>query len=120
MMDEQTIEALAALAHRTRLSVFRLLVRAGPDGMAAGDIARALAVPVTTMSGHLAALHRAGLAFARREGRVVRYGLDVEGTRAVFTHLLADCCDGRPDLCAPLAGLAACAPVREGGCHEPL
>ena len=63
------VGALGALAQESRLKVFRLLVRSGPDGVAAGDIARKLAVPHNTMSSHLAILTRAHLVSARKEGR---------------------------------------------------
>jgi ArsR family transcriptional regulator, arsenate/arsenite/antimonite-responsive transcriptional repressor len=109
MDDTGAIDALSALAHPTRLRVFRHLVRAGVQGLPAGEIARQLDVPATTMSTHLGILARAGVIAARRESRIVFYALDVDGTRAVFAYLLQDCCGGRPDLCAPLT-LAAEAP----------
>lgn len=104
------VAALAALAQESRLKVFRLLVRAGPSGIAAGDIARTIAVPANTMSAHLATLTRAGLIRSRKESRSVIYAVDLEGTRALLSFLLEDCCRGRPDLCAPLieATLATC------------
>src|SRR6476619_1109831 len=85
-------EALGALAQESRLKVFRLLVRQGPAGMAAGDIARALAVPNNTMSSHLATLSRAGLIGSRKESRSVIYAVDLDGTRALLSFLLEDCC----------------------------
>jgi DNA-binding transcriptional ArsR family regulator len=104
------IEALGALAQESRLKVFRLLVRQGQAGMAAGDIARALSVPNNTMSSHLATLSRAGLISSRKESRSIIYAVDLEGTRALLSYLLEDCCRGKPDLCAPLieATLAEC------------
>jgi ArsR family transcriptional regulator, arsenate/arsenite/antimonite-responsive transcriptional repressor len=102
MDDSKTIEALSALAHPARLSVFKFLVRAGTKGVPAGDIARLVGVPPTTMSTHLSILSRANLIVPRRESRTVYYALDVEGTQKVFAYLLADCCDGRPDLCVPV------------------
>lgn len=114
-MDETwAIEALSALSHKTRLAVFKLLVSVGPEGVPSGDIARTLAVPATTMSTHLAVLTRAGLITPRRDSRTVFYQLDIEGTQRLFSYLLADCCAGRADLCAPAlvaAQLAACAPA---------
>lgn len=101
MNDHHVIEALSALAHPTRLSVFRFLVKAGSSGIPAGEIARDLDVPVTTMSSHLAILGRSGLITSRRESRHVFYALDAVGTRDVFAYLMADCCGGRPDLCVP-------------------
>jgi DNA-binding transcriptional ArsR family regulator len=67
------VAALGALAQESRLKVFRLLVRAGPAGMAAGEIARELAVPANTMSAHLSVLARTNLVTARKEGRSVIY-----------------------------------------------
>jgi len=112
------IEALGALAQESRLKVFRLLVRQGPAGMAAGDIARALAVPNNTMSSHLATLSRAGLIGSRKESRSVIYAVDLDGTRALLSFLLEDCCRGKPDLCAGLieATLASCCPAPEECC----
>jgi ArsR family transcriptional regulator, arsenate/arsenite/antimonite-responsive transcriptional repressor len=102
MESEDVVLALAALAQSTRLEVFRLLVRHEPDGLAAGDIARALAVPQNTMSTHLAVLSRAGLVRAQRLSRSIIYRAELSQLRAVMLFLLKDCCDGRPEICAPL------------------
>lgn len=112
MDDRQIIESLSAIAHATRLKVFRLLVAAGPEGLASGEIARRLGIPATTMSTHLAVLARSGLITPRRESRLVFYGLDAEVVRTLFDALVSDCCDGRPELCAPLtrSPQKACAP----------
>jgi len=102
--------AFGALAQESRLKTFRLLVRAGPSGLAAGEIARALNVPPNTMSAHLAILSRARLIASRKEGRSVIYAVDLEGTRGLLSFLLEDCCRGKPQLCTPLieAALADC------------
>jgi DNA-binding transcriptional ArsR family regulator len=114
MESEAIILALAALAQSTRLEVFRLLVRHEPDGMAAGDIARELAVPANTMSAHLSVLARAGLVRSVRRSRSIIYRADLERFRAVATFLLKDCCGGRPEVCAPLiADLTPCCPPKE-------
>jgi len=104
------VAALSALAQESRLKVFRLLIRAGSAGMAAGDIARALQVPHNTMSSHLAILSRANLVSARKDGRSVIYAVDLEGTRSLLSFLVEDCCRGEPSICAPTidATLAAC------------
>jgi ArsR family transcriptional regulator, arsenate/arsenite/antimonite-responsive transcriptional repressor len=102
MESESVILALAALAQPTRLEAFRLLVKHEPDGMAAGEIAKALAVPQNTMSSHLAILSRAGLAKAQRFSRSIVYRADLAQFQAVALFLLRDCCDGRPEICAPL------------------
>src|SRR6202022_4525059 len=78
MESEQAILALAALAQSTRLGVFRLLVRYEPGGLAAGDIAKSLAVPQNTMSAHLAILARAGLVMSERKGRSIIYRANLE------------------------------------------
>jgi len=113
MESEQAILVLAALAQATRLDVFRLLVKHEPEGIAAGDIARALAVPQNTMSSHLAILSRAGLVSARRFSRSIVYRADLKHLEAVMLFVLRDCCDGRPEICAPLvASLTPCCPAK--------
>lgn len=104
------VSGLSALAQESRLKVFRLLVRAGTAGMAAGDIARTLAVPANTMSSHLGILTRAKLVQARKDGRSVIYAVDLEGTKALLSFLVEDCCQGEPAVCGPVidATLAAC------------
>jgi ArsR family transcriptional regulator, arsenate/arsenite/antimonite-responsive transcriptional repressor len=109
MESENIILALAALAQSTRLDVFRLLVKHEPEGLAAGDIARSLAIPQNTMSSHLSVLSRAGLVSAQRFGRSIVYRADLARLRAVLLFMLRDCCDGRPEICAPLVeDLAPC------------
>jgi ArsR family transcriptional regulator len=102
MESESTILALAALAQSTRIDVFRLLVKHEPEGLAAGDIARALAVPQNTMSSHLSILSRAGLVTAQRFSRSIVYRADLAKLQQVMLFMLRDCCDGRPEICAPL------------------
>jgi ArsR family transcriptional regulator len=102
MESENAILALAALAQSTRLDVFRLLARHEPEGLAAGDIAKALAVPQNTMSSHLAILSRAGLVSAERFSRSIVYRADLAHFQEVVLFMLRDCCDGRPEICAPL------------------
>ena len=110
MLFSEAVEALSALAHDHRLAAFRLLVQAGQDGLPAGDIARAIGILPNSLSTHLAILDRAGLAQSRREGRSIIYSADYEGMRALLDFLAADCCGGRPEICAPLAKVA------QGGC----
>lgn len=107
MEMKDAVSALGALAHDTRLKAFRLLVQAGPAGLAAGDLATRLDVPPPTLSFHLRDLSEAGLAVATREGRTIRYAADFEAMNALMGFLTENCCGGRPELCAP----AACAPV---------
>jgi DNA-binding transcriptional ArsR family regulator len=102
-MDESTaIEGLSALAQSTRLAVFRLLVQAGPDGIAAGAVAERVGVPATTLSTHLGILSRAGLIRSRRESRSIIYSADLDGIRGLLAFLVQDCCNGRPEICTPL------------------
>lgn len=100
------VARLSALAQAPRLKVFRLLVKAGPDGMAAGDIARALHTPANTMSAQLLVLSNAGLIRARRQGRSIIYSVDFGSMRDLMVFLTEDCCGGRPEICAPLAEVA--------------
>ncbi len=109
MENEQIILALAALAQSTRLDVFRILVSAEPEGLAAGAIARRLDVPHNTMSSHLGILSRAGLIRSERFSRSIVYRADLDVLRSVLAFLLKDCCGGRPEICAPLmAELSPC------------
>jgi ArsR family transcriptional regulator, arsenate/arsenite/antimonite-responsive transcriptional repressor len=112
-MDDATtqdwaVEALGALAHHTRLSVFRTLVKAGSEGMIAGAIAEHHRVPPSTMSHHLATLERAGLVQSQRESRLVRYRADYTGMRRLLGFLMQDCCQGAPEMCADLFGDLSC------------
>lgn len=110
MESQAAIESLAALAHPARLAVFRLLIQAGPDGTPAGEVARALDTPANTMSTQLAILTRAGLIQSRRESRSVIYSADYETISGLIAFLMQDCCQGRPEICAPLIQAAACRP----------
>jgi len=98
------LSALSALAHEHRLAVFRLLVQAGPEGMAAGDIADALGLPASSMSFHLAHLHRAQLVEQRRDGRSLIYSAAYDAMNALMGYLTENCCGGAPcgtDVCTP-------------------
>jgi ArsR family transcriptional regulator len=106
MKSKNAIEALGALAQETRLAIFRLLVRQGPDGLPAGTIGERLDIPAPTLSFHLAQLSRAGLVASRRAGRSILYAADYRGMNALLTYLTEDCCQGRPELCIG----AACGP----------
>lgn len=102
------VDALGALAHETRLSVFRLLVQAGPEGMIAGAIAEHQGVPPSTMSHHLATLERAGLVQSQRESRLIHYRIDYAGMRRLLAFLMQDCCQGAPEMCADLMSNFSC------------
>ena len=103
----KSVEALSALAHEGRLSVFRLLVRAGKDGLAAGEIGRKLAVLPNTLSASLNVLANAGLVVSRRDGRSIIYTADYERMSNLLGFLMEDCCNGDAAICAPLAAIAA-------------
>lgn len=106
-MDEtQATQALGALAQPTRLAVFRLLVREGPEGVPAGEVAERLGVQPATLSFHLAQMERAGLLTARRRSRQIFYAADFAAMRALVGFLLDDCCHGRPEICAGLGKAA--------------
>ncbi len=104
------VSALSALAQESRLTTFRLLIRAGDAGMAAGDIARELGVPHNTLSSHLACLARSGLVTSTRQSRSIIYRVDFAGTRELLAFLLEDCCQGQPEVCSPAieSVLSAC------------
>jgi len=102
MDKNRALAAFAALSQETRLDVFRLLVRAGACGIAAGDIAAALGVRQNTMSANLSVLHQAGLVRNLREGRSIRYFADIDGMRGLLGFLMEDCCGGNPALCQPV------------------
>jgi DNA-binding transcriptional ArsR family regulator len=109
------IRRLSALAQDARLEVFRLLVKAGPEGMAAGDIARALDVQPNTLSAQLLVLSNAQLVRARREGRSIIYSVNFDSMRDLLVYLTEDCCGGRAEICAPLAEVASgCRPAAKG------
>lgn len=102
MEKTHALNALSALAHDIRLDVFRLLIQAGPKGMAAGEIAAALEVRANTLSNNLTILSAAGLVRATREGRSIRYFSGMETMRDLLAFLMEDCCGGHPDLCQPV------------------
>jgi ArsR family transcriptional regulator, arsenate/arsenite/antimonite-responsive transcriptional repressor len=99
MNESKAVAALAALAHRHRLRIFRLLVKHGASGLPAGEIAERVGIGPTNTSFHLKELDRAGLLRATRDGRYVRYAVHVEGMRKLLSYLTEDCCQGRPELC---------------------
>jgi DNA-binding transcriptional ArsR family regulator len=115
MDAKQAVAALAALAQETRLSIFRLLIEAGPAGMAAGRIAEELTLPGATLSFHLKELQRAGLIASRQESRFIYYTADFERMAALMTFLTHNCCRGMPDECLTVMETAldrCCAPAR--------
>lgn len=110
-MDErQAINAFAALAQETRLRMLRLLVQAGPDGLAAGAVASSVGAPASNVSFHLKELERAGLVQSRRAARSIIYSAAYPALAGLVGFLLQDCCNGHPEICAPaLTTLVDCA-----------
>ena len=102
------VGALEALAHETRLSVFRLLVQAGPEGLTAGAIADVLGARQNTMSSHLAKLHRAGIVSSERDGRNIIYRADFDAVSDLIVYLMEDCCGGSAKVCEPVARSMQC------------
>jgi DNA-binding transcriptional ArsR family regulator len=102
------VTALAALAQDNRLDVFRLLVQAGPSGMAAGQIAAALDLAPNTLTFHFDRLRAAGLVTVRREGRSMIYAARYETMNGLLDYLTANCCQGAPGACPP----GSCAPAK--------
>lgn len=117
MDAEAAIVPLEALAQKTRLEAFRLLVAHEPEGLPAGEIARGLNVPGATMSVHLSILQRAGLVTSTRRSRSIIYRADLATLRATMLFLLKDCCQGRPDLCEPLIAELTCHCPPETAAH---
>ena len=107
MEKTNVIDALAALAQENRLDTYRLLVQAGPDGIAAGEIAAALGLPPNTLSFHFDRLRQAGLVTVRRNGRSMIYAARYDTMNALIGFLTENCCAGQPERCAPAV---ACAP----------
>jgi len=122
METKIAVEGLSALAHEGRLSIFRLLVKAGPEGVAAGDIARKLTTAANTMSAQLLVLSNAGLIKARRDGRSIIYAANFDRMGTLLLFLTEDCCGGKPEICAPLAEATTralcCTPKIKGVRHE--
>jgi len=108
MEKKKAIRQLSALAQDGRLSVFRLLVKTGKKGLSAGEIARRLKVAPNTLSAQFGVLSNAGLVSSRREGRSVIYTVDFDAMGSLLVFLMEDCCEGRPEICAPVANAARC------------
>jgi ArsR family transcriptional regulator, arsenate/arsenite/antimonite-responsive transcriptional repressor len=100
-----------SLSSPVRLDVFRLLVRQGPGGLVAGEIAAALDVPPTNLSFHLKGMTHASLLTVEQEGRYQRYRANLALMAELIGYLTEECCAGNPGLCAELPGNAGCAPA---------
>ncbi|TDR39650.1 ArsR family transcriptional regulator [Tahibacter aquaticus] len=103
METKAALKALSALAHDTRLAVYRYLVEVGPEGVHAGAIAERLGLPGATLSFHLKELSHAELVESQQEGRFVRYIANLTTVQAMVAYLTETCCGGRPEMCVPVA-----------------
>jgi len=104
MNRTRAVKSLGALAQETRLDAFRLLVQAGPEGLAAGDLAEKLDTSPPALSFHLRGLTHAGLVRARQDGRFIFYSADYDSMQSLIDFLTENCCAG-----------SACAPARTSG-----
>ena len=94
MKKQAAVRTLSALAQEARLDIFRLLVRAGGDGLPAGQIGKALGVPPATLSFHLKELKNAAIVTCRREGRSLIYGPNFDAMKGLLSFLTEKCCQG--------------------------
>lgn len=111
-MDErQALIVFGALSQETRLRLLRLLVIAGPDGIAAGVLAKRVEVSPSNVSFHLKELERAGLVTTRRDARSIVYSAEYDALSGLLRFLMEDCCSGRPEICAPAVAASCCVPA---------
>lgn len=101
MQSKHFVTALAALAHESRLAVFRLLVQAGPEGVVASKIAQELEIPASSLSFHLKELTRADLIVPTQDGRFIIYAANFVAMNALLSFLTDNCCGGNP--CSPVS-----------------
>ncbi len=102
MDTSQAVEAFSALSHETRLTVFKLLLKEGEQGLSAGVIARQLNVKPSTLTSHLHILKRSGLLQSTRQQQKIVYSADILGTRNLLRFLTQECCQGHPEICSDL------------------
>ncbi|MEZ8142807.1 ArsR family transcriptional regulator [Enterovibrio norvegicus FF-33] len=102
MNSEESAKIFAALAQETRLDVFRLLIKAGEKGLSSGEVADSLNIRQNTMSTNLSILHNAKLVRRKREGRMIRYFVNMETIGVLLTFLLEHCCGGESDMVSEL------------------
>lgn len=107
METKIVVAGLAALAHEGRLAAFRVLVQAGDEGLAAGELARRLDMLPNTLSANLNILSHAGLITSQRDGRSIVYRAQYDVMRDLLGFLVQDCCGGSPEICAPLMKIAS-------------
>ena len=111
MNQSQALVCFAALSQETRLHIVRLLVRAGAEGMPAGDIAQQMGVSPSNMSFHLKELERAGMIASRRQARSIIYAADYDRLAGLIRFLMEDCCSGHRQICGPVLAAPCCAPA---------
>lgn len=97
------VKTLAALAQESRLAVFKMLVQAGPAGMAAGQLSEKLGVSASALSFHMKELAHSGLVISRHEGRFVIYSAKIDAMNDLLAYLTENCCGGNP--CSPVVSL---------------
>ena len=102
LTQASALAQLSALAQENRLALFRLLIKAGPGGLPAGEIAAALGVPPNTLSAQLTLLSNAGLIEGTRPGRSIIYKAQYEAISGLIVFLMEDCCQGRSEICTPV------------------
>ncbi len=115
MESTEAAAAFAALSVEARLGLLRLLMAAGPSGLPAGELSARLGLPASTASFHLAALERAGLTQATRQGRQIIHAARIHGLRRLLGFLTETCCGGRPELCGDLSRLLPPWPEEDQG-----
>jgi len=120
MESKAAASALSALAHEGRLGIFRMLVRKGAEGMAAGEIARAAGILPNTLSASLNILSHADLIVSRREGRSIIYTANYGVMTGLLGFLMEDCCGGNSEICGPLNEILAKAADCDGTCLTEL
>jgi DNA-binding transcriptional ArsR family regulator len=108
MEKKSIVNALAALAQESRLDIFRTLVQAGPEGLAAGKISEITGIPPSTMSFHLKEMSYANMVYSRQESRFVIYSANFETMNSLLSFLTENCCGGNP-----------CSPVTTPACSTP-
>lgn len=99
MKSDQVVKALAALAQPTRLEVYRILVAAGPAGLAAGNLAEKIGIAPASLSFHFKTLSHAGLIESRQEGRFIYYSANFEVMNSMVDYLTENCCGGNSESC---------------------
>lgn len=113
MNSTEAVEALGALAHETRLAIYRMLVERGPDGLSAGVIAERLDLPPSSLTFHVQHLHRAGLITQRRLSRQILYAADFANMNVLVGFLTENCCGQGRSACVPSAPPASAGKSRK-------